>query len=717
MRGKHTVHYYAMRAVEDHELDDEMTDTETSVTMSSLNGEDGDSTTGGSGEDENTTTPGSSSRESNVPYAPIITDASMIGVGAIILGSYNRGPDCAVCHGCALVSRDVAVTPENGLAEGQSYLVCEHLACVGQEHDGPSSEEGTVVDEDAPYGTFEGHVLNALGDPDYPSAQEELREFEEMRGRAHLRPLTSLEYDANMRWLIRFREYPEDESVQDEERENERRLSALHDPETGSIARAEAVLDELQIAREDEARIARHGPREPMTIEPAQLIVIAQLGEQGPLHECRLRAADRHHKGVITRRLSQVAEGLLDRVRAERNDAQTPSNAIDLWDHAFYEATNMIARLSWELSELRGEYLSVTHLQAEAAAAIEAARAIDENRILPRVFAETATPDLDNRASEADDYDLHNTTGYSWAEEQRRSDERTEEGQPAFRPSNCEDAPGDPGHETQFYRAMRAEAESMAVDSNSNDLFRYPITPEESDEIILRSNVYWTTESLPKLRAREAPGNQDVSDACIRARASAAKYREAHREEIKAANTARRARLKSTNLKKSASRKDMAPKLKRTADIKESRSHTQAVTPPSQQAAIRCHWQRRILCLRLRQWAVAMAPAGRLKKATSTVPPVQAKRVRRLRANEGTPLFAWPGRRLKYDVNAVVTANQRRCRMLRRCGLEGDNGEDSNDDLPAGMCGCDNTLCMRIHKNESQKRKDWKRFHIEHPDC
>ncbi|KAJ7145021.1 hypothetical protein C8R46DRAFT_1232355 [Mycena filopes] len=119
-------------------------------------------------------------------------------------------------------------------------------------------------------------------------------------------------------------------------------------------------------------------------------------------------------------------------------------------------------------------------------------------RILPRVFAETATPDLDNRASEADDYDLHNTTGYSWAEEQRRSDERAEEGQPAFRPSNCEDAPGDPGHETQFYRAMRAEAESMAADSNSNDLFRYPITPEESDEIILRSNVYWTTESLPE---------------------------------------------------------------------------------------------------------------------------------------------------------------------------------------------------------------------------
>ncbi|KAJ7145018.1 hypothetical protein C8R46DRAFT_1232351 [Mycena filopes] len=130
---------YTMRAVEDHELDDEMTDTETSVTMSSLSGEDGDSTTGGSGEDENTTTPGSSSRESNVPYAPIITDASMIGTA-----QYATDTHC------------------------QSYLVCEHLACVGQEHDGPSSEEGTVVDEDAPYGTFEGHVLNDLGDPDYP---------------------------------------------------------------------------------------------------------------------------------------------------------------------------------------------------------------------------------------------------------------------------------------------------------------------------------------------------------------------------------------------------------------------------------------------------------------------------------------------------------------------------------------------------------------------
>lgn len=55
--------------------------------------------------------------------------------------------------------------------------------------------------------------------------------------------------------------------------------------------------------------------------------------------------------------------------------------------------------------------------------------------------------------------------------------------------------------------------------------------------------------------------------------------------------------------------------------------------------------------------------------------------------------------------------------MLRRCGLEDDNGEDSDADLPLGMCGCDNTMCFKIHKNESFKRLDWKRFHLEYPDC
>ncbi|KAJ7724199.1 hypothetical protein B0H16DRAFT_1472470 [Mycena metata] len=72
------------------------------------------------------------------------------------------------------------------------------------------------------------------------------------------------------------------------------------------------------------------------------------------------------------------------------------------------------------------------------------------------------------------------------------------------------------------------------------------------------------------------------------------------------------------------------------------------------------------------------------------------------------PRFAWPGRLLPYDANAVVTANQKRCRALRRCGLEEDNGEDSDADLPPGMCGCENPTCRRLHKNESKKRREWK---------
>ncbi|KAJ7028791.1 hypothetical protein C8F04DRAFT_1265544 [Mycena alexandri] len=98
--------------------------------------------------------------------------------------------------------------------------------------------------------------------------------------------------------------------------------------------------------------------------------------------------------------------------------------------------------------------------------------------------------------------------------------------------------------------------------------------------------------------------------------------------------------------------------------------------------------------------------------------PMNTKPGRKTRpSNEATPIFTVWGQRVRRDPNEVVTSNQKRCRKLRREGLEDDNGEDSDADVPSGMCGCENTMCQKIHKNESAKRKDWKLFHLKFPDC
>ncbi|KAJ7856282.1 hypothetical protein B0H13DRAFT_2357455 [Mycena leptocephala] len=61
-----------------------------------------------------------------------------------------------------------------------------------------------------------------------------------------------------------------------------------------------------------------------------------------------------------------------------------------------------------------------------------------------------------------------------------------------------------------------------------------------------------------------------------------------------------------------------------------------------------------------------------------------------------------------------VTANQKRCRALRACGFEEDNGDDSDEDLAPGMCGCDLTECQKMHKNETDDRRAWKIFHVKY---
>ncbi|KAJ7119376.1 hypothetical protein C8R46DRAFT_1050804 [Mycena filopes] len=62
------------------------------------------------------------------------------------------------------------------------------------------------------------------------------------------------------------------------------------------------------------------------------------------------------------------------------------------------------------------------------------------------------------------------------------------------------------------------------------------------------------------------------------------------------------------------------------------------------------------------------------------------------------------------------TENQHRCRALCAMGLEEDNSEDSDEELPDGVCGCNLSECQRPHRNETARRKDWKRFHLMYDD-
>ncbi|KAJ7707995.1 hypothetical protein B0H16DRAFT_1481456 [Mycena metata] len=62
-----------------------------------------------------------------------------------------------------------------------------------------------------------------------------------------------------------------------------------------------------------------------------------------------------------------------------------------------------------------------------------------------------------------------------------------------------------------------------------------------------------------------------------------------------------------------------------------------------------------------------------------------------------------------------LTDNQRRCRALRAMGFEEDNGDDSDTDIPEGMCGCDRTECQETHRNETAKRRERKSFEARYP--
>ncbi|KAJ7155746.1 hypothetical protein C8R46DRAFT_1041102 [Mycena filopes] len=190
-----------------------------------------------------------------------------------------------------------------------------------------------------------------------------------------------------------------------------------------------------------------------------------------------------------------------------------------------------------------------------------------------------------------------------------------------------------------------------------------------------------------------ATGDDGLSEARIRARETAARYRAKNREKIRIADAARRARTSSTPNDAVAKPKPAVSTTSKIASKPKPRPNAKPKPAVSATSKI----------------ASKPKPKRPAPAAPIITPPVPA--------NAGIPLLVRGRRRWRgYDPDEEVTENQRRCRALRGAGLEDYDG-DSDSDLPPGVCGCDNTMCQREHKNETQNRKDWKRFHLENPDC
>ncbi|KAJ7772321.1 hypothetical protein B0H16DRAFT_1769073 [Mycena metata] len=368
-----TRRFYSMRIVEAGELG-ESSDEESSITASSV--------------------PPSEESELSEGRPPLYDK------DGITLGGYNQGPNCIVCSDCARVIRSVRATAENRLVMDQDYSVCKHIAHL--------QHQSTAVEVNAPRmgiiplapsgdspdrveGEFEGYELNWLGEPDFDvgiiiditvpitagceSVQEEIRDHELARANAGLRPLTALEYDANLRWLTKYRDYtPSHDELAIAEWKEKTDDKLLNHPVYGSGARALELLAELRDLKEDDRRVRDQGKR-PWEQEIAQQAISRELGDWAVVHESHLRAQARLRQAVMTRRLSQRVADVLERIVPERANPSSRMAAQIRWNEAYREASELSASLSWALAQLQAEHISAVDLRDEAKASILASRA------------------------------------------------------------------------------------------------------------------------------------------------------------------------------------------------------------------------------------------------------------------------------------------------------------------------------------------------------
>ncbi|KAJ7768833.1 hypothetical protein B0H16DRAFT_1452764 [Mycena metata] len=248
----------------------------------------------------------------------------------------------------------------------------------------------------------------------------------------------------------------------------------------------------------------------------------------------------------------------------------------------------------------------------------------------------------------------------------------------------------------------------------------------------LRESARVRMQQSRKARAKDSSA-QTVAK--LRAQVSAAKYRESHREQIRAADALRRGSL---SLEAVVTPRT-PPKAKRTPTATASAS-SQAlpVTPPKARRArtvenVPAATEPPPTAPRRASTPNADVPTALTLPAAPTIattidcsPPATSPAATLLppaQTRAGVPaglptkyLGVAAGGRYRYYKfkGEVPTKNQQRTRELWGLRLEENNGEDSDTDIPPGMCGCARTECQREHKNETQNRRDWKVFHLKY---
>ncbi|KAJ7222699.1 hypothetical protein C8J57DRAFT_1536260 [Mycena rebaudengoi] len=327
MRGYRT-HYYSMRVMNKSEPATEMDETETSVTDSS----------------------------EEAPHSPIPP-----------FGTYNPGPICVICEGCALVIWQLMATTENRLEVNREYAVCEHLAHVGidpERVDIPPSPIESVTalisdDLSTRITDWEDELDLSPGvlipidqrfTEETPEAEVQMRDRQ--RVSAGLSAFTALEYDINVRWV---RQFMPALTERDEERvnrhEQETLMNLRNDPEEGRRFRGIAALQDEEEAREMLERLGARGPDAPFVIEP----VLRDLAINRA-HALSLEIAYRKGQAVTLRRHSRASIVRINDIsRAWDDEDEMDPDERESWHKAKELNSENRFRLGLDLEWLRME--------------------------------------------------------------------------------------------------------------------------------------------------------------------------------------------------------------------------------------------------------------------------------------------------------------------------------------------------------------------------
>ncbi|KAJ7272184.1 hypothetical protein C8J57DRAFT_1225726 [Mycena rebaudengoi] len=280
-------------------------------------------------------------------------------------GTYNPGPICVVCEGCALVLRRLAATTENGLGVDREYAVYpERVELPPSPTPGATESVGSVsqlrlaeLDDEIylPPGVLipfdEGYTEE--------TPEAEVQAHDCRRVEAGLPAYTALEYAVNLRWAQYFMPTPATE--RDEERaarhEQEMLQELRRDPEYGRKFRGIAALQDEMEAKDTLERLAARGPDAPFTVEPA----LHELANNHA-HALSLEITYRKAQVVTLRRQSRASIVRINNIsRAWEDEDEMDPEERDSWDKARELNSENRFRLGSHLEWLRMETDHLVH--------------------------------------------------------------------------------------------------------------------------------------------------------------------------------------------------------------------------------------------------------------------------------------------------------------------------------------------------------------------